>query len=61
MSREKWKLGLDVQSTGIPMSLTSANIFKFQWYFSRGVPDFSTPIGFFMVIGGLAGLLGAFY
>jgi len=28
MSGENWKFGLDGQSTGIPMSLTSTNIFK---------------------------------
>lgn len=28
MSGENWKFGLDGQSTGIAMSLTSANIFK---------------------------------
>ena len=28
MSRGNWKLGSDGQSTGIPMSLTSTNIFK---------------------------------
>ena len=46
---------------GIPMSFTSANIFKnTNDIFSRGVQDFLTLSGYFMVFGGLAGLLGAF-
>src|SRR4051812_42438219 len=60
MSRENWKLGSDGQSTGIPMSLTSANIFKTPMIFFKRGTRFLTLTGFFMVIGGLVGLLGAF-